>query len=1143
MAQTGYTPILNYSSATASAVPLAANLAQGELALNTNDGKLFYKDSAGVVQTMASKATGSIGGSTTQVQFNNSGVLGGSASLTWSGTVLTSSGFAGPLNGTVGATTANTGAFTTLSATGNVTLGDATTDTVTVNGYMAVGGATSGGISVYSRNTALTGTSQVGFQSSITGSSAGTNSLYGVYVNNSTAAAAYTVLSSFGVRVSNVSLGASSAITNQFGVYINDLTSGTNNYGINLQVSSGTDKWGIYSDGTAQNYLRGNLGLRTATPEAQLDVFTPSGDTGLVVKRSTTMAAAPFIRLIPSSAVAFVDATGALGFRTAAIGGSPADVMRITSSGDVGIGTTTPAANLHVNETDVSGTDIEIVRFSTASGGVMNFVCSDLSSATPTWTIQTGTSEPLAFKQGTSELMRLTSTGLGIGTSSPQGQLDVTASGATVNQFLTGGAGNNLVTGIFRIGSGLGRGASIQGFRGGSSNVHSLDFYTYNSADVFAMRIDSSGNVGIGTSSPAAPLHVFANSGDMLRLDRNNTGAVGNQISFRHSNAGTLTETASINAVSTANADTGTLAFYTKPTGGISTERMRIDSSGNVGIGTVPISGGKISTLADLTAANGLVVRDSATTYANNDNFVLLQNSTGVTVGALTHPAANSLGVWGNDDIRFLTLASATEQMRLTSTGLGIGTTSPSYKLDVAGAGAFAVPSSGAAATQVLLQNASSTSGAAAVMEFTAHTALGTAVGTSKISGYRGTSGSSYLTFSTSDGTTLAEKMRLDSSGDLGLGVTPSAWGNSIRAIEGFSTSGSWSIASGGGLGSALNIQSNAYYDGSNWIYKSTNLAANYYQSAGSHNWRTAPSGTAGNAITFTQAMTLDASGNLLVGTTSAISGYLFRVNGQGAFAGPSSDVDGNSGVRIDYGNSSGTVLRFLALNANGSTNAAIGLNMVDSSNGSMVFSTRGSNSLGERMRIDSSGNLLVGATATSNGGKFLVAQPTAASQSAVFQSTNATAGNNYGILVTYTAASPNGTSNSFVYCSDSTQLRAEFRSNGGLANFSANNANLSDARTKTDIQDAGSYLAKICAIPVRTFKYKDQTDDLLNLGCIAQEVEAVAPELVDVTGFGETPEDGVPLKAIYQTDLQYALMKAIQELKAEFDAYKASHP
>ena len=95
-------------------------------------------------------------------------------------------------------------------------------------------------------------------------------------------------------------------------------------------------------------------------------------------------------------------------------------------------------------------------------------------------------------------------------------------------------------------------------------------------------------------------------------------------------------------------------------------------------------------------------------------------------------------------------------------------------------------------------------------------------------------------------------------------------------------------------------------------------------------------------------------------------------------------------------------------------------------------------------------------------------------------------------------------------------------------------------ARTKTDIVDANNYLDKICAIPVRTFKYIDQTDNELNLGVIAQEVEAIAPELVSNDGFGETPKDGVPLKAIYQTDLVYALMKSIQELKAELDATKA---
>lgn len=93
MAQTGYTPILLYGSTTSTNVPLAANLttsASGvEVAVNAADGKLFYKDSGGTVQVLATKGTGTIGGSNTQVQFNNNGVLGGASGLTWDGTYLT----------------------------------------------------------------------------------------------------------------------------------------------------------------------------------------------------------------------------------------------------------------------------------------------------------------------------------------------------------------------------------------------------------------------------------------------------------------------------------------------------------------------------------------------------------------------------------------------------------------------------------------------------------------------------------------------------------------------------------------------------------------------------------------------------------------------------------------------------------------------------------------------------------------------------------------------------------------------------------------------------------------------------------------------------------------------------------------------
>lgn len=64
MAQTGYTPIQLYRTATPSAAPTAGNLSDGELAINTADGKLFYKDSGGSVQVIASQsgATGDVVG-------------------------------------------------------------------------------------------------------------------------------------------------------------------------------------------------------------------------------------------------------------------------------------------------------------------------------------------------------------------------------------------------------------------------------------------------------------------------------------------------------------------------------------------------------------------------------------------------------------------------------------------------------------------------------------------------------------------------------------------------------------------------------------------------------------------------------------------------------------------------------------------------------------------------------------------------------------------------------------------------------------------------------------------------------------------------------------------------------------------------
>jgi len=114
----------------------------------------------------------------------------------------------------------------------------------------------------------------------------------------------------------------------------------------------------------------------------------------------------------------------------------------------------------------------------------------------------------------------------------------------------------------------------------------------------------------------------------------------------------------------------------------------------------------------------------------------------------------------------------------------------------------------------------------------------------------------------------------VDDSQRVGVGVTPSAWNAIFKSID-IGTTASFAGSSGG-----ANVFNNAYWSGSDYIYKTTAAATRYLQSSGEHYWYRAASGTAGNTISFTQAMTLDASGNLLVGTTnsSATSGNGLKV-------------------------------------------------------------------------------------------------------------------------------------------------------------------------------------------------------------------------------------------------------------------------
>jgi hypothetical protein len=446
-------------------------------------------------------------------------------------------------------------------------------------------------------------------------------------------------------------------------------------------------------------------------------------------------------------------------------------------------------------------------------------------------------------------------------------------------------------------------------------------------------------------------------------------------------------------------------------------------------------------------------------------------------------------------------------------------------------------------------------------------------------------------------GTTAnAAALELNNSGNLGLGVAPP----SGSSTPGIFMSGVTNIF--GSTSNGITFAANTYRDAGVFKYVSSSTASRYSQEAGAHSWLTAPSGTANDPISFTQAMTLDASGNLLVGTTTSSN----RTITVGAANASIALADANGGI---YFGATGTPVGSGGFGVNAAIARAGGTNfhisgsvagdlcIAPEGTKAILFGTSASaSSVTERARITSGGSLQLGSATNAgarafiyddrsnsanadeaalcvredgtnaiqtwlgsggaeraritSGGGFLVGRQAAiGSELLCVEGSNAdflsrirntSATTPSGLFVSYTAAAPNGTGSLFLRCDDSAATRAEIRSNGGLANYQSNNVDLSDARTKTDINPLGSYWSKIAGLEIVTYKYKDQTHDDLNIGVIAQQVEAVAPEFVDSDGFGETPEDGVPLKTIYNKDLTFAAIKALQEAMARIETLEA---
>jgi hypothetical protein len=319
----------------------------------------------------------------------------------------------------------------------------------------------------------------------------------------------------------------------------------------------------------------------------------------------------------------------------------------------------------------------------------------------------------------------------------------------------------------------------------------------------------------------------------------------------------------------------------------VDTSTLKVDSVNNrVGVGTA-----SPAVLLDCESASAVIRATSSTgtntsfaTFANTGGAVRVGAENSAGGGLFTGSSAYSavLGTTGaysahigtNGNVRYSIdstgvstwLVGGSTAMTLNSTGLGVGG-SPTTRFEVFSG---------------FIKN-TATTGSAQIIAGNTGGVFTLAKDSSTGGNFTGTAYASVLY---SDGaypvcifSNGSERMRIDSSGNVGVGVTPSAWATSYKAIE---------LLGGNINTSATNvvrIYQNIAAITSGLVYKTGGLAATgYVQSSGSHFWQTAPVGAnANDPLTLTTYMTLDASGRLLVGKTAsnfATVGSEIKANG-----------------------------------------------------------------------------------------------------------------------------------------------------------------------------------------------------------------------------------------------------------------------
>jgi len=495
--------------------------------------------------------------------------------------------------------------------------------------------------------------------------------------------------------------------------------------------------------------------------------------------------------------------------------------------------------------------------------------------------------------------------------------------------------------------------------------------------------------------------------------------------------------------------------------------------SGGTANGVAYLNGSKVVTSGSALTFNGTTFI-APVVQASDANATVKADGNGV--GGI-RMYANSSGtalLETTTDSDLIFRRNSTEGMRLTSTGLGIGTSSPTAKLYV--------NANNSTATAIFQDENNG-----AKIRLLANS-INFDLGNNGTNAYLAVSGATSLAFNTNS----TERLRLDGSGNLGLGVTPSVWGSVWKAQQ-FQVGGF--IASQTNANDIIHVGTNAFANSSNaWTYINTAASTRYQQYQGAHSWYTAPSGTAGNSITFTQAMTLDASGQLGIGTTSP--GNKLDVRGGVNFWGASSGIvqfDGTSIKQVD--NTVLTVGTFY----------------------NQAFTLITNNT--ERARIDTSGRFAINVAGNSYS-----------------QDAGLTVNGTGFTRAIYTNI--NGTS-SATHCSfaNGNGVVGSITTSGTTTTY----ATSSDYRLKNTVAPMTGALAKVALLKPVTYKWN--ADGSNGEGFIAHELAEVCPDAVVGEKDAVDAEGNPKYQGIDTSFLVATLTAAIQELKAEFDAYKASHP